>query len=746
MIETSPLYKELIVADSRKMRIKAVMDIVSPELQYGAVTGSTQTAYSIPAQLHDGITELQPYATLELNRWKLDGTFPIAYSGMTQEIAWESEELADEDRYFDTLNPCTFSLAISGISVLQGVTVSWPTADYDGIPKLFALHVRQGGTDYYARRIANNKLSTVVFEGFTVYNPDEIMIKIFRWSKPLTRARCPEIVPGLHEEWSGDDFSAFSVRQQGDFSCVSLPYGTATFDIDNSEKTFEPRSKTGLMQSIEERQGIKIFLGADGAELVPVGIYYQFANGWKTSDNALVMTWNLVDLIGLLVDRIYYVPETLPTTLQGWIENIVGQLGSIFEGFCIVDPDYASISLTVTDAETLADKTCGQILLWCCQATGTWPRADAETGKLAVEPFWSQGNSITLDNIEKYPTMSANKDVAYIRFNLPDGTVVNVQGTSVSSPNTIEISNPFIHDQASALAAAREILAIYGGNILTTIGRGDPSSEIGDVPTVQLDESTATTGRLYYQDFIFTDGVLKGCTSQILQSDWGDIYDTSVVFTASGTWTVPAGVTEAKVILVGGGYGGGRGQDGTMEAPGLPGTDGEGGKVFYGDLNIVPGNTFTVTIGAGGTANSDPGDTTFGAYTSADGHTYYPSYTDIQSGAAYGRTGVANPQGNGDGGKGGAGGTQGSGYVNVTTTTKYILYPTNGQPYEISEYIYNALAQGSPTGDPNDIIDGYIDIVTKTTSEYIITDPPGEGQNGVHGGNGVAIVYYNTGA
>lgn len=739
MLDTSPTYKELIVADSRRMKLRAVMDIVDPDIVYGAVGGSTQSAYSNPSQLYDGVTDLQPYATLETNRWILDGTFDIAHAGMTQQIAWESNSRSNAST--GTIS-VYFTIAVSGVDVLQGLTVFWPQADYDGIAEDFTVEVRQGGTAYYSKTVTGNADSICVFKDFTVYTPDTISISISKWSMGGRRARCPEVMAGLHEEWSGDDFSVFSVRQQADFSCVSLPYGTASFDIDNSNKTFEPRAKTGLMQSIEERQGVKISIGVEGAEYVPVGTFYQFQNGWKTSTNALVMTWSLVDIVGLLVDRQYSVPDTLPTTLDGWIANIVSQLGDKFLTMYHVDPNYGSVPLTVLDAASLVDKTCGQILLWCCQASGTWPRADATTGKLCVEPFWSQGNSITLDNIERYPTMSANKDIAFVRFTLPDQSTITIQGTSPSSPNTVEINNPFIHDQTAALTAAREIIAVYGGNILTTTGRGDPSSEIGDVPTVQLDKSSATTGRLYYQDFVFSDGVLKGCTTQLLQAAGGGNYATSEVITEGGTWTSPAGVSELKIILVGGGYGGGTGQDGSLNVNGARGADGLGGKVYSEVINVNEGQTFAVTIGQGAAYGTDPTDTTFGAYSSADGVSYTPSYTDVQSGEAYGRTGVADPTGNGDGGRGGAGGNAGSGYAQTTTTTTYILYPDNGEPYEISEYVYNELCNYSPTGNPDDVITGHIEVTRETRTQFIWTTSPTSGQAGVAGAKGCAVVYY----
>ena len=74
----------------------------------------------------------------------------------------------------------------------------------------------------------------------------------------------------------------------------------------------------------------------------------------------------------------------------------------------------------------------------------------------------------------------------------------------------------------------------------------------------------------------------------------GRLFIQEATFTASGTWTAPAGVTSAQVILVGGGGGGGGGsQD-------IAGGGGAGGQVIVRNLTVVPGTTYNVTIGAGG--------------------------------------------------------------------------------------------------------------------------------------------------
>jgi hypothetical protein len=65
-------------------------------------------------------------------------------------------------------------------------------------------------------------------------------------------------------------------------------------------------------------------------------------------------------------------------------------------------------------------------------------------------------------------------------------------------------------------------------------------------------------------------------------------------FTASGTWTAPSGVTAAQVILVGAGGGGGGGSDASA------GGGGAGGVVAVQNINVTPGTSYQLNIGAGG--------------------------------------------------------------------------------------------------------------------------------------------------
>lgn len=682
MLECTDGYRSAIVGDARQIYIQALIDISDPDIGYGTAGAESESRYSKSAQLHDKeFGDPARYATLEEDRWALDGSwelYPDSPVDLAGQVGYQSQALSGADGAF---SPAQWvELPFSNVSILQACSVYFPENDDDGLPADFTVEVRQGGTAYYSRSFTGNASAHISLDGFTVYDPDAIRVTVTRWSLPYRRFRAVEIVPGIYEQWSNDVICEFSITQQGNFSCLALPYGTCTLKMDNLNRRFEPRSKTGVFQSIEERQGIPVSLGvrlSDGTvEYKRAGVYYQYSGGWRTGDNGLTMQWDLVDIVGLLANREFLAPDVLPTTLAGWIAALAGQLGANFADRWHVDPAYAGLPVTADSAGDVAGKTCGELLRFACMAAGTWPRADAETGDLTAEPLWSQGNSLDLDNLERYPVMKANNDLAAILFKLYDGSGSQyvVSGNATASSDTVSVDNPFLHTPDQALTAARGILSTYGGNQLETTGRGDPSGEIGDVDTVALNESSATTARRMAQEFSFSGGVLRSCQSRLLQADGSFLYQNRAIVTADGTWTAPAGVSSLRLILVGGGDGGGSGADGDWWEAGADGTDGLGGRVWAGTVNINERQAFLVSIGQGGGIGQEGGATVFGAYSSANGSRFDPSYTDVANGGAYGRTGVKRPlAGTGDGGRGGDGGEKGNRHRETT-------YGADGKP------------------------------------------------------------------
>lgn len=740
MIKTSEAFQEAIVGSPRRIDLLSVVDISDPDMVYGAVTMDSAAPWSKPQELHDKeFSAPARYATLERNAWLLDGSFDIFPDDfkVPEEIGVCNNALSGDDGAFAV--PAYVSMQFSQVDVLQAFSLFFSTDSGDGVPADFTVEVLTSNQVFFTQTVTGNIATEIAFTGFTVFAPDTIRVTVTRWSLPGRRLRMVEIVLGIYERWSGQVLKTFTCNMTGDVSCLSLPYGTMDLTIDNQARRFEPRKKDSLFRSIEEKQGMETYIGVrlpSGAyERVKLGTFYQAGDGWKTSTNAPTISWSMVDIIGLVADRTYIPPDVLPTTLEGWIASVVAQLGPNFEKRYKVDPGYAQKPVTANSKADVTGKKCGDIIRWACMATGTWPRADQQTGYLAAEPLWNQGNKYTLSNLKNYPTMRANKSVASLIFTLADSSKTQyvVSGNQTSSEDTVTIQNPFLHTKEQAIAAAKLILSTYGGNLFETVGRGNPSSEIGDVDTLWLDKSTASTARRTMQSFVISGGVLQGCQSKLLQADGSYLYEEFALITESGQWQAPSGVRRLRLVLSQAGQGAGHGKDGFVGGSGVlpgqgvtagygePGPDGQGGLVWFGVVDINPEQIFTVNIGKGGapaTVKGAAGEvgthTTFGVYTSADG-SYYPlGYTDIANGLTYARTGVPLPvDGSGDGAKGGEGGEPGSGYW------KQLFWTPDIPGYSES----NA---GKPRG-----------------WDFVITKEPGPGKPGVAGAKGFVMVTWD---
>ena len=349
MIESSAAYLAAITGDTRRVLLKAVIHIIDPDMQLTGGSADSLAPWAKTAELYDYRFTTARYATLEQDRWLLDGSFDIFPDDyqVSEHMGVADAQLSGADGSF--ASPAWAAITFSDVSVLQAFSVYFPTDELEGVAEDFTVEVLSAGQTFFTKTVTGNTVSAVAFEGFTVQTPDTIRVTVTKWSLFSRRMRVVEILPGVYEEWTEDIVAAFDCKQQGDVSCLSLPYGTCTLKMDNLSRRFEPRSKSGLFQSIEERQGVETYIGvrlADSTvEYKRVGVFYQYSDGWKTGDNGLTMQWDLVDIIGLLADRAFLAPTVLPITLSGWIASLVAQLGTNFADRYTVDADYADLAV-----------------------------------------------------------------------------------------------------------------------------------------------------------------------------------------------------------------------------------------------------------------------------------------------------------------------------------------------------------------------------------------------------------------
>ena len=220
MIESSAAYKSAIVADARRILLRAIIDISDPDIVYGTVNSSGSASVSDSSQLNDRVFNLIPYATLELNRWSLDGTYNLFPRSNNDQVGFIGDVLSDENGGFQ---PSVYvEQTFSNVTILQICSIFFPNSELDGVASDFTVEIKQGGTTYFTKEFVDNRESEIIIEGFTVNNPDAIRITVTKWSLPYHRLRAVEIIPGVYEEWDGDIIAEFTLKHQGQKQIFAL--------------------------------------------------------------------------------------------------------------------------------------------------------------------------------------------------------------------------------------------------------------------------------------------------------------------------------------------------------------------------------------------------------------------------------------------------------------------------------------------------------------------------------------------
>lgn len=188
-----------------------------------------------------------------------------------------------------------------------------------------------------------------------------------------------------------------------------------------------------------------------------------------------------------------------------------------------------------------------------------------------------------------------------------------------------------------------------GGDLLVTSG------EIDEVNYLKVSANLAITTAVEFDEVTISsvvDGVVKKEYATGIVAVAGALneaeYFEEALFNVPGTysWTAPRGVTSINVVCIGGGGSGG-GADG--------GGGGGGGLGYLNSYPVVPGNSYTVVVGAGGAA-ANPGQNG-----NNGGDSYFISSVVLVGGGGSGGNSLNAPGGTGVGGAGGGAGGSGGG-------------------------------------------------------------------------------------
>lgn len=255
-----------------------------------------------------------------------------------------------------------------------------------------------------------------------------------------------------------------------------------------------------------------------------------------------------------------------------------------------------------------------------------------------------------------------------------------------SSPNVVRAAKCTLVDIRTSKTALERVMAFYGYAYRVTVDILVTNQKCGDYVTFTDPYGGQRTGYIETMDVVYSKEVKASCNIVCGFIPPYDIpmYLHSEVFTSNTTWTVPEGVTQVRVVCIGGGKGGTSGHksgdnkpgsvvrasysNSTWETdaynsanmmspgkagdPGLGGEGGLGGNVYSTTIQVEAGQQFAITIGAGGVggsgdhvAGSNGGATTFGTISSASGSPAPNGYVEEVTNVTYAGPGTAGVAG-----------------------------------------------------------------------------------------------------
>lgn len=522
MHAVSTSYKNNIYAPSRMIKAKVAFDILDKTIEQDTTTISvtSEFALSFAGQLMDRKREnTYNLATLELNRFKLDGSFSFADDNLAnnQHVGWVSGILSDGSSVFSPYQTLTFSFGTTHTSA--GITILWDPINGEHATEFDVKAYNTSNVITLTKNITGNSQAISVVEGdFANYKKIEIVIK--KWSKPYQRARATEVAFGLSKVFSDDNLIKVSLIEDMDLTSGTVPLSEIKVTVDNSNREFNILNPNGLYKNLQERQNIALELGLDAngtTEYIPMGTF--LLREWISEEGSMTTTFTARSFLEIMDDYEY---ENLTAKSNYSLYNLAIEM---FQRCNIRDYSVDTYLQTIMTNALVKKTKCKNVLQMIAIAGGCnlfVSRGNIITLK-RTPSLSTFVDTVTLDNMYEEPKVQLDKIVNIVTVqyftNLSTVYEVTANGSYASGESIKVENNTLINSSSQATTVAQWLLQAKSNRALFVMNwRGNPAHDLLDVLSIQNSfgndiSAIITKHEVNYEGYLSMKTELRGVTN-----------------------------------------------------------------------------------------------------------------------------------------------------------------------------------------------------------------------------------------
>lgn len=254
---TQAYNEQMELAVRNKSWIRITFGVTDPDAPAAStITDNGHLSYSNTSGIVVGATSPATYATLEHNRWVLDGKQPIPVSSNPIYQGYVGSSISGSDCLWET-NPqltCVFNdyFQFAGLSFYFDESM-------EEYPVKFQVDIYKDNVLQYSSVELCTKAYWVL--GYHIPICNKLVFTWLESNRPYRRARLTSLIFGILEELTEQDIESCSVEKQTELLSTSFPKNSFEFTIFDTEKSYDPENPAGVWEYLESRQPVDVRIG-----------------------------------------------------------------------------------------------------------------------------------------------------------------------------------------------------------------------------------------------------------------------------------------------------------------------------------------------------------------------------------------------------------------------------------------------------------------------------------------------------